>query len=324
MNDESLKKFNRIIAILTQLQSKRIVKAKDLAERFDVSLRTIYRDIRTLETTGVPIVSESGVGYSIMSGYRLPPVMFTREEAGSFITAEKLMQKFTDKNMGDHYASAMFKIKSVLRLSDKDWVDMLENQISVYPSRQLFNNNIPNALEVILDSIADKKQVVLKYKSPEGDFTERLIEPVAVFHEFNFWYVLGYCLLRNDYRQFRTDRMLSVQRTANTTTQKHQQLEEYRATFALGTKIKVRLNVERKMAKYILNSKIHYGFVSEIEKGDHIEMTFMTSEIKEGFPRWFIMFADGAEIVEPPQLIDNVNALLENIQHRMQIQKEAN
>src|SRR6218665_238143 len=99
MSDDSLKKLNRIVAILTHLQSARTVTAQELADRFDVSLRTIYRDIRTLEESGVPVVGEAGQGYSIMEGYRLPPVMFTREEAGSFITAEKLMQNLTDETL---------------------------------------------------------------------------------------------------------------------------------------------------------------------------------------------------------------------------------
>ncbi len=82
MSDDSLKKLNRIVAILTHLQSSRVVKAQELADRFDVSLRTIYRDIRTLEDSGVPVVGEAGTGYTIMEGYRLPPVMFTKRGSG--------------------------------------------------------------------------------------------------------------------------------------------------------------------------------------------------------------------------------------------------
>ena len=90
MSIDTVKRFDRIVAILVKLQSKRIVKAQELADKFDVSLRTIYRDVRTLEAAGIPIVSEAGVGYSIMEGYRLPPVMFTKEEASSFVAAESL------------------------------------------------------------------------------------------------------------------------------------------------------------------------------------------------------------------------------------------
>src|SRR5215216_6438471 len=114
MYDESPKRFDRIVAILIQLQSKKIVRAHDLADRFDVSLRTIYRDIRTLEVSGVPIYSEAGIGYSLMDGYRLPPVMFTREEASSFIAAEKLMEKFADRELATLYSSATFKLKAIL------------------------------------------------------------------------------------------------------------------------------------------------------------------------------------------------------------------
>ena len=92
-----MNRFDRITAILIQLQSKKVVRAQDLADRFDISLRTVYRDIRTLEEAGVPLYGEAGVGYSIVDGYRLPPVMFTQEEAMAFITAEKLMEKFTDQ-----------------------------------------------------------------------------------------------------------------------------------------------------------------------------------------------------------------------------------
>src|SRR5699024_8506905 len=99
MKLDAPKRFDRIVAILIQLQSKKVIKAQELADRFQVSLRTIYRDIRSLETAGVPLYGEAGTGYSLMEGYRLPPVMFTREEAGSFVAAEKLMQHFTDKNL---------------------------------------------------------------------------------------------------------------------------------------------------------------------------------------------------------------------------------
>ena len=92
-----MNRIDRIAAILIQLQSKRLVKGNEIAERFDISLRTVYRDIQTLIEAGVPILSETGIGYSIMEGYRLPPIMFTREEALAFLTAEKLVQQFTDE-----------------------------------------------------------------------------------------------------------------------------------------------------------------------------------------------------------------------------------
>src|SRR5688572_17190922 len=126
MDTETLNRFDRIIAIFIHLQSGRVVKAQDLADRFQVSLRTIYRDIRSLEASGVPLCGEAGIGYSLTEGYRLPPIMFTQEEAGSFVAAQKLMQKFSDKTLGASFESALYKVKSVLRGHAKDRVAALE------------------------------------------------------------------------------------------------------------------------------------------------------------------------------------------------------
>lgn len=109
MSVDLKKRFDRIVHILIQLQSKRIVKAQELAIRFDVSLRTIYRDIKSLEQAGIPIIGEAGTGYSLIDGYRLPPIIFTKEEALSFIGAEKLMQKYMDSHLIADFQSAIFK-----------------------------------------------------------------------------------------------------------------------------------------------------------------------------------------------------------------------
>src|SRR3954454_9013917 len=118
-----MNRIDRVTAILIHLQSKKIVKAQDIAERFNISLRTVYRDIKTLEEAGVPLIGEAGIGYSIMDGYRLPPVMFTKEEATAFLTAEKLMEKLTDPLSEESYKSAMYKVRSVLRVAEKDFLE---------------------------------------------------------------------------------------------------------------------------------------------------------------------------------------------------------
>ncbi|MDO6674434.1 YafY family protein [Tenacibaculum sp. 1_MG-2023] len=312
MSLDTVKRFDRIVAILIQLQSKRIVKAQELADRFEVSLRTIYRDIRTLEASGVPIISEAGVGYSIMEGYRLPPVMFTREEVGSFVAAEKLMQKFVDKSLGNYYESAMIKLKSVLRGREKDWISALESQILVDPTNKLFNDSLPNALETLFESIAEKRQVFLKYQALNRETpSERFVEPVGIYHESGFWYVLAFCHLRSDYRQFRTDRMLAIKSTQNSFTREHITLDEYRSQHENTPKTKVVISVDKSVVRYINNSKIHHGFVSEKIKGNQVEMTFMTSYVEHGFSRWYIVFSDYAKIIEPESLKLQVKAILE-------------
>lgn len=313
MFDETPKRFDRIVAILIQLQSKKIVKAQELANRFDVSLRTIYRDIRTLEASGVPIYSEAGVGYALMDGYRLPPVMFTREEASSFIAAEKLMQKFTDVTLGNHYASAMYKLKSVLRSDDKDWVSSIESSVLMQSSQKLFNDKSPNTLATLFESIAEKTQVILSYEAIQADgITARHIEPVGVFHENNNWYMFGYCHLRKDYRQFRADRVHGIKKTEIPFSMEHDALGTYLDANKNVSTTKVRILVDKKIAKYLAYEQKYYGFVSEKKIKDKIEMTFMSRDIENGFARWFMMFADYAIIIEPQRLKDRTLELLEN------------
>src|SRR5579863_6723413 len=152
-----MNRTDRLTAILIQLQSQRVVKAQDIAERFGISLRTVYRDVRTLEEGGIPIIGEAGIGYSIMDGYRLPPVMFTKEEATAFLTAEKLIEKLTDESTEESYKSAMYKIKAVLRATDKDYLETMDNHIEVLDNPYAPKpKSLPNPLQVILKSISEK------------------------------------------------------------------------------------------------------------------------------------------------------------------------
>lgn len=315
-----LSRFDRIIAMLIHLQSRKVVKAQELADRFQVSLRTVYRDIRSLEVSGIPITGEAGIGYSLVEGYRLPPVMFTPEEAGSFVAAEKLMQSFSDKMLGAHYQSAMFKIKSVLKGNQRDRFALLENQISIASAQQLFNEHTPDAMEILLDSIAEKKQVKMKYKSfNSDDLSLRAIEPIGIFHEHNYWYVMAYCHLRSDYRQFRTDRMFELMRTDVPFVREHGNLEDHRIAETRLTGTEVIILVEKNTARYLQSSKKHYGFLSERTLGTHVEMKFLISEGCDYFCRWFLMFADKAEIIEPDGIREQLVDLLDKIRRGLTV-----
>lgn len=316
---DTLNRFDRIVAIFTHLQSGRIIRAQDLSERFQVSLRTIYRDIRTLEASGVPISGEAGVGYSIMEGYRLPPVMFTLEEAASFVTAEKLMQNFTDKKLGGHFETAMYKVKSLLRGKSKDQITALQSKIWINPAQDLFNDKLPDALEIIMESMAEKKQVKLCYRAFIADeTTERIIEPVALYHENNYWYIKAWCHLRLDYRQFRTDRMIQITRTVFSFTKDHLPEEQLEEHHDWGATTRVVIRMPKDTVRFIQNSRKYYGFESEEVKGDFVEMTFMTHDLKLGIARWFLMFGDCAEILEPEILKEHVRDIVTRIQKNIQ------
>ena len=303
-----MNRIDRISAILIQLQSRRVVKASDIAERFNISLRTVYRDVKTLEEAGIPLIGEAGVGYSIMDGYRLPPVMFTRDEAAAFLTAEKLMEKLTDPSSDENYKSAMYKIRSVLRLSDKDFLENIDGHIEVIKSRNSANVKLHlNPLQVILKGIAQKNVVAIKYLAGHSrEKSERCIEPVGVFFQDNYWHLIAWCRLRHDYRDFRLDRIADISLTNEYFKTLHPNLKEYISRSAKEMNLQtVVIRVDKKVLVYINEQKYYNGFVSEQEVDGMIEMTFLTQFV-EGFARWWMMFGDLAQLISPESLKEKI------------------
>ena len=310
--DRYIKKIDRVTSILTQLQTKSIVRAQDLAEKFDVSIRTIYRDIKTLENAGIPVFGEAGSGYSLVDGYKLPPVMFTKEEVLSFITAEKLMQKFSHESLDSHYNSAMEKVKAVIRNSEKNMVQNIENQIDVYTHRPEKPDAVKNIIPTILESIAGKNQLKIHYQNVRDEASERIIEAVGIFYEINYWYMMAFCTMRKDFRQFRIDRILKIEKTQNLFLQNYGNIADYRKKSDIK-KVEVKLLVEKKIMPHLVNSKIYYGLTAEEDTENGMLLTFETEWIDEGFPRWLITFLDFAEILEPEYLKVIMNNLISNI-----------
>src|SRR6266699_2641024 len=122
---------DRLIAIAVRLQSRRVVRAEDIAAHFEISVRTVYRDLAALGEAGIPIMAEAGVGYSLVKGYHLPPVMFTAEEASALFTGGKLVEHLTDASLRKQMESALMKIRSVLPRDRQDYLDRLERSTAV-------------------------------------------------------------------------------------------------------------------------------------------------------------------------------------------------
>lgn len=193
----------RLIAILTQLQSSRIVTATSISEKHRVSIRTVYRDIRALEQSGIPIMTEEGKGYSLMPGYHLPPVMFSEEEANALITAEHLILKNKDNSLSDQYQSAITKIKSVLRSSQKEKSEFLAQRIQVRNNRN--NEKTSGYLIQLQGTIANFQVVTIDYLSLDKQRTTRDVEPFALYTTNDNWILIAFCRIRNDFRAFRLD-----------------------------------------------------------------------------------------------------------------------
>ncbi|WP_121967135.1 YafY family protein [Myroides sp. N17-2] len=208
---ESKPRLNRLTAIVTQLQSKRIVTATEIAEKHNVSIRTVYRDIRTLEQSGIPVFTEEGKGYSLIEGYALPPVMFTQDEANALITAEQLILKNKDASLIKQYQNAILKLKAVLRYTQKDQADFLSQRIIVRDNPDKAQTS--NYLMKIQSAIVNHQVLSVHYLSLENQESKREIEPFALYTTQDNWILIAYCRLRNDFRAFRLDCIQSLHDT---------------------------------------------------------------------------------------------------------------
>ena len=206
-----MNRLTRITAIIVQLQSKKIVTAKEIAERFEISLRTVYRDIRTIQEAGVPIGSENGVGYFMVDGYSLPPISLTEEEANSLIISEVFIKKQGDKSLSRSFDSLLIKIKSTLKNFQKENVELLSTRTLNIQKGNFIESNW---LSEIQNSITSKKQISITYNSLyKEEITKRNIEPQAVYFTNNVWIAIAFCHLREELREFRLDRIVVLNHT---------------------------------------------------------------------------------------------------------------
>ncbi|MCK8479659.1 helix-turn-helix transcriptional regulator [Psychroserpens algicola] len=201
-----MSQLSRLISILTLLRSKRLLTAGELSRKFDVSVRTIYRDIRKLEDAGIPVTTIEGKGYSLMEGYTVAPVQFTEKQANALITAQHLVNQTNDVSFATDFKEAMTKIKSVFRTSVQEKSELLSSKIFVFNSN--YENISSNALSEIQIAITNFNYVEISYrKANDEQVTFRKIEPYAFYSTQHKWILIAWCYLRNDYRAFRIDRV---------------------------------------------------------------------------------------------------------------------
>lgn len=204
-----MKRLTRLSAILLQLQTKRVVSSGDLAEKFNVSVRTIYRDIRVLEQIGVPIASSEGKGYSLAEGYKIPPIMFSEEEASALITAGQLLKLNKDSSLISAFEQAVNKVKAVLNYATKEKLELLSTRVAVSPVH--IEPATSNSLALIQNALTSFTLLRIRYQAEGKEDTERLIEPFAFYYSGQQqWTLIAFCRLRNDFRMFRLDRISEV------------------------------------------------------------------------------------------------------------------
>ncbi|HXB06975.1 MAG TPA: YafY family protein [Puia sp.] len=315
-----MNRIDRLHAILTHLQSKKKVTAQEMADRFNISLRTVYRDVKALDESGVPVIGEAGSGYTIMEGYRLPPVMFTQEEASALLLGAKLAEQFTDGSVKRHFHAALFKIKAVLRSPDKEYVESLTDHIEIV-SRYTPDNDSPQQyLSLLQQAIVHKKMVHVHYRSNlKEEVTRRRVESIGLLHYGSAWHLIGWCHLRNDYRDFRLSRMLGVVLEDEFfDPSAHPSFKEYLEQIRAGSDLQEAIvRFDKQVVKYLQEQKYLNGFVSEEEGGSCVRMKFLVSSWHY-FARWLMTYSDSVQIEAPEVLKTQVMELAEKcfVHHR--------
>ncbi len=309
-----MNRLNRLTAILIHLQTKRVVRAQELANRFDISLRTVYRDVRSLEEAGVPIGAEAGVGY-FLTDYHLPPVMFTNAEASALLMGGKLIEKWTDQSVQTEFESALFKIKSVLKRPDQEHLDDLNAHINV--AKPTFR--IPysdSLLNTVQHAIAQQHVLAIQYHSQYNDAeTEREVEPVGLYHYRMSWHLIAFCRTRQDYRDFRIDRIRQLTDTGQPFSRRERlSLQEYldrvgRNEMPVADAVVV---FEKSVARYVQEQKHAYGFQDEETFGEHVRMHFQTPYL-EGLARWLLMYGKSVTVEKSDSLQQLMQMLAEEI-----------
>ena len=302
-----MNRFDRVSAILIMLQTKHYVTAEEVAQRYGVSRRTIYRDLKALEEAGVPLGAEPGRGFYLVEGYHLPPVMFTQNEAAALTIAGKMVEKFTDVSTRTEMQAALDKIRAVLPAASKDLVENVDRGIEVFHGLPEHDTDYPNTFLLSLQqAVENHLPVEISYQSlREEDARGRIVEPIAVCFYSLSWHMIGWCRLRSDYRDFRLDRIKSL--TVLSEPFKPRAITTARNYFQhmrqadLMEEVVVR--VDKAAATAMSSSRHYYGFVEEKVFPEYIEMVFVTNDVAY-VGRWLMMFIESIDVVSPPALVE--------------------
>ena len=212
-------KPERLLQLLTLLRSRRTaITANELADRLGVSERTIYRDIQSLELSGVSISGEAGVGYQLQAKSSIPPLMFTEAEIESLMLGIRLVNGWMDDELGASANSALDKIKAAL---PEKMLQDLDHRTTKFVVPEFYKYERAKFAKDIRAAIEGRHPIQLIYEDEKKQASERVVYPLGLIYWGATWTLACWCTLRSDYRSFRLDRMQSIAIQAQTFAQKY-------------------------------------------------------------------------------------------------------
>ena len=310
----------RLISIIFLLQSRGTLKAGELAAELGVSERTVHRYMGMLDEMGIPIYSERGPygGFSLVRGYKLPPLVFTPEEATVLYLGSELVKDIWGVSYHDAAVAATAKLDNVLPEALRQEVRRAQQGLLVTGWLRRDYGPWAPVLDELRRCVARRRQVRLRYQSFRQEVTARLIDPYALALQWGNWYLAGYCHLRQALRTFRVDRILAVEATGETfNVPTDFSAREYLQRMA-GERptayFRVVVRFEPEVAHVVRERREEWQELAEQGDGSVI-LSFDTSEL--AWPcRWVLTYQDKAVVLEPPELATMVRQAAEAIAAR--------
>jgi predicted DNA-binding transcriptional regulator YafY len=207
-----VRRADRLFQIVQHLRGGRLVTAQMLGQRLEVSERTIYRDIADLQSSGVPIDGEAGVGYLMREGYDLPPLMFTRDEIVALVAGARMVQAFGGADMARAAAEALVKIGAVIPATEKERLRRTEIHVPDY----VVSDAVRKAIDTVERAVEDRCVLAIDYRDEQGRVSERDVRPLGLWFWGKVWTLIAWCEMRDDFRTFRLDRAVSLKHCGRT------------------------------------------------------------------------------------------------------------
>jgi predicted DNA-binding transcriptional regulator YafY len=207
-----MRRADRLFQVVQLIRGRRLSTATYLAQRLEVSERTVYRDIADLQRQGVPIEGEAGVGYRLGQGFDLPPLMFTEDEARALVASVRMAQVWQDPVLAQASLVALGKILSVLPVTAR----AAAQSMAIYAPPSGLEPAVQATLQILREAAQEHRKIQLVYRDASEQMTQRTVRPLGCFYWGKVWTLAAWCETRNGFRSFRLDRMVQVQRLEGT------------------------------------------------------------------------------------------------------------
>lgn len=290
-----MNRIDRLFSILLTLQHKRRVRAQDLAKQFEISKRTIYRDMSALNQMGIPIVALPGEGFELVEGYYIPPLMFTENETIALILGSRLLTQQAAGALTQSANQALAKITVVLPDPVRARAEALTNIIGFITPSEKFDLDDPQLL-TLQRAIQEKRLIHIRYHGYQKDeITERDVEPHQLFYADGIWYLEGYCRLRKDIRGFRLSRVEKLNLQDETFSKRRAGKSQNEQT------LEIKIRFPREAVRWV-RERQHYGFQREEPVTQNgVTMIYQVHDTPEITP-WILSWGEAAEVLSPKEL----------------------